>query len=379
MRGVDYYELLGVDRTASAAEIKSAYRTLARTMHPDVGGTAGTFRLLQQAYETLNDPVRGADYDGGPAQQEAEPEPERAPAARTARSPSRRWVYRNGRRDFGDDPHFTPPPLRMDPEEIPWWDEVDPGERVVYLPITAPDRAPTMALAGGWVLLAAAGLLVGLSGLLLALWLSLLVSAGVVVLVLLRRLLESYRTDRLFEQDFRARVYGGTADAEVAADEAVKRRSAELFADHLTRMPGVRIFHGLAWPGSVFSDVDHAVLCGRRLVLVESKRWLPGHYEIDEDGTVYRNGHLFRGGSTRLADGVAAFEALLPEVEVRGVLLLYPNRAGEITTEEPVEDAVIEPCTPEDFVRDFGEWLAADPATVDREAVAMLFGQVVAR
>ncbi|WP_243794194.1 DnaJ domain-containing protein [Saccharopolyspora gloriosae] len=376
MRGVDYYELLGVDRSASSAEIKSAYRTLARTMHPDVGGTTGTFRLLQQAYETLNDPVRRADYDGDPP---AEPEPE-PQSAGPQRSPSRRWVYRPGkRRDFGDDPSFTPPEPDLDSADIPWWDEVDPAERVVYLPVTAPDRVPALALAGGWVLLAAAGLLVGLSGVLLGVWLTLLVSAGVVVLVLLRRLLEAHRTDRLFEAENRGRVFGGTAEEEVAADEAVKQRSAELLADHLTRLPGVRIFHGIAWPGSVFADIDHAVLCGRRLVLIESKRWLPGHYEIDEDCEVWRNGHLFRGGTTRLANGVAAFEALLPEVEVRGVLLLYPNRAGEITIGESDEDAAVEPLTPEALVREVGEWLAEEPAAVDRDAFTMVLAQVVTR
>lgn len=377
MRGVDYYELLGVERSASSAEIKSAYRTLARTMHPDVGGTAGTFRLLQQAYETLNDPVRRADYDGGGDGEEEQPEPRPGPRQRT---PSRRWVYRPGqRRDFGDDPDFAPPAPDLSGADIPWWDEVDPAERVVYLPVTAPDRTAALAMAGGWVLLAAAGLLVGLSGVLLGVWLALLVSAGVVVLVLLRRLLEAHRTDRLFEAENRGRVFGGTAEEEVAADAVVKQRSAELLADHLTRLPGARIFHGVAWPGSVFADVDHAVLCGRRLVLVESKRWLPGHYEVDEDGEVWRNGHVFRGGTTRLGEGVAAFEALLPEVEVRGVLLLYPNRAGEVSVGESEAEAPVEPLTPEGFVREIGEWLAAEPAAVDRDAFAMVLAQVVTR
>ncbi|WP_337960621.1 J domain-containing protein [Kutzneria chonburiensis] len=85
MAEVDYYELLGVPRGASAAEVKSAYRALAKVMHPDAGGTAGTFRLLQLAYETLTDPTRRARYDLGD-----QPEPAPAAAPRTRRPAPRR-------------------------------------------------------------------------------------------------------------------------------------------------------------------------------------------------------------------------------------------------------------------------------------------------
>jgi curved DNA-binding protein CbpA len=64
---VDYYSVLKIKRTASAAEIKSAYRKLARERHPDVnGGTekaAREFTLISHAYRTLSDPQERAYYD----------------------------------------------------------------------------------------------------------------------------------------------------------------------------------------------------------------------------------------------------------------------------------------------------------------------------
>jgi curved DNA-binding protein CbpA len=64
---VDYYKVLKVKRTASAAEIKSAYRKLARERHPDVnGGTeraARDFALISLAYRTLSDPQERAHHD----------------------------------------------------------------------------------------------------------------------------------------------------------------------------------------------------------------------------------------------------------------------------------------------------------------------------
>lgn len=359
VHGVDFYELLGVDREASTAEIKSAYRVLARSMHPDMGGTTGTFRLLREAYETLNDPVRRADYDGTRTE---------SPASEDT---VRRRPRSTRRRDFGDDPAFVPGPPRVPTEDIPWWYAVDPFERVRYLPITGPDRTAMTALIGGWVLLLLAGLAVQLRSVALVLWLTAVVAAGTVVLVLVRRQLEALRVDRLFAAEFGGRVVFGRPGA--GQDELAQPLTADVLEHYLTRLPGVRIFHGLAWPGSVFADIDHAVLCGRRLVLIESKRWLPGHYTIGEQGYLWRNGHRFRGGMTRLPEGIAEFQAVLPDVEVCGALLVYPSRAGEITTSEPSDLTL----TPDQFIREMGSWLAEDPATVDRDVFRRVQYQVV--
>ncbi len=64
---VDFYKVLGVKPAATATEIKSAYRRLARQRHPDVNrgseNAAKDFALISLAYRTLSDPQERAFYD----------------------------------------------------------------------------------------------------------------------------------------------------------------------------------------------------------------------------------------------------------------------------------------------------------------------------
>jgi len=62
----DYYQTLGVEPGAGDAEIKTAYRRLARKYHPDVSKEAGAeekFKAVNEAYEALRDPQKRAAYD----------------------------------------------------------------------------------------------------------------------------------------------------------------------------------------------------------------------------------------------------------------------------------------------------------------------------
>lgn len=115
MSGSNHYEVLNVERTATTAEIKSAYRKLVRQVHPDQGGNAALFRLVQEAWTTLGDPAKRSAYDRELAGQtrSTPPRPDPGYGGNTTYTPPRQDPPRR------DPPPRDPPPRDPPPRDPP--------------------------------------------------------------------------------------------------------------------------------------------------------------------------------------------------------------------------------------------------------------------
>lgn len=100
-----YYTVLGISSTATDAEIKSAYRKLAKQFHPDANPqftdavrrvAEEKFKEVQEAYDVLRNSSKRAQYDGLLAKQFPQPaprtpQPTPAPSAQYQRPPVAHW------------------------------------------------------------------------------------------------------------------------------------------------------------------------------------------------------------------------------------------------------------------------------------------------
>lgn len=395
----DFYELLGVSRQADGQQIRAAYKRLARQLHPDAGGSAGMFRLVRQAFETLSDAGTRADYDGGQRSTSRQGQPEPGPDSA----------------DGGED---------LVPEMLSWWADVDPEAPVHVSPAFRSGRAVAIASAAGWGCLtgllavlwwsqtwpgwvlafvvvalfsAAAAARFGWSALpaptgwttmltvvvgffaaygsadgelLLAigggLW---LVGFGVVPWLVSRWLRVRELDAALPAGDLeRLRLFGRPAGA-TPDHEIASRLGAEQLS-LLCRIPAVRIAHTLCDPETDQLLADHAVICGDQVAVVACRAWPPGSYTLDTYGQLLRNGGPYPTTDLDLGAALTRLRQLLPGLAVFGLLMVHPTEGVVSVDVEAVEEWTTG-CAPE-VLDAIGAWLAQQPATVQRRPLLRL-------
>ncbi|MGH3094719.1 MAG: J domain-containing protein [Streptosporangiales bacterium] len=410
----DYYELLGVSRDADAAAITQAYRRAARSSHPDTGGNAGMFRLLQVAYETLADPAARRAYDatlddtGDAAADDGDADAVHA-----------QWTFADG----------TSRSAVFDPDELSWWSEVDPEASPRVVPPYRQGAWPAAIAVAAFLLCTAAMLASSVVAAALAVALAALVgsayrrgrtgaehpavevaativvlcgagaylyfgppvvapvlgaasfAAMVVAAVLAYRYGSGRRLDQVADEEAVAMVEYGTPGTGTQADnDAVGQRIGADTVWMLTALPGTRVFHGLRIPGRS-GTLDHAVVCGRRVALVNSRYWEPGRYAWTPHCTLLRDGKHFAGGDVRLGDAVSAYAGIGGKaVEVRGYMLVAPSRPGRVLAATGAGGTVTVG-DPLAVVEAIGAWFrgSADSDLVDRRLLVRMYERRVVR
>ncbi|HEY3560768.1 MAG TPA: J domain-containing protein [Kribbella sp.] len=392
MSGADHYEVLNVERTAGAAEIKAAYRKLALQVHPDQGGNAALFRLVQEAWNTLSDPAKRAAYD---------------------RSLDNRTT--------------TPHPPRQSTEE-----SVQPGEvgPVLIYPTFGHWRLPALVVLVGWTALAIGlffsngvhnvwdvALGVGVAGMIVlaapphwtrrlplrgllkvlgvltaALYLlmmlfakdvtaldrvatSSLVAGLVVVRVITGRWSKYHDLDVAIDRDasYEFNLWGRPGepliDDALSApitpyDALLQRRTAKLLDPVLNALPAAKLVHG-AQLGAM--TVDHMLLNGHRAALIVSLMGPPGTYSLDSYGALQLNGQPLESPAQALEGAVQAWRGRLRQVDVRGFLVIHSDTGSVRTQLRP--DAPVSCLAAQSAARELHTWLLPERSKLDRKVL----------
>lgn len=388
--------MLDLVESASQPQIRAAYRRLARQLHPDAGGNAAVFRLVREAFETLSNPDARSSYDA--ARKGTSPA---APAPAAAAEPER---------------------AELDPEELSWWDEVDPQGAVSVLPAFHRGRVTAIVAAAAWL-----GLTLWLAGLwwsqvwpgwvichvVLALyaagsaatsaWLRLspqanlaaavvgvatVLGAGrsaddqvlltvlcaawligfLLIPILVFRWLATWPLDsQLPARDFGdLRIFGRPAGSTPELELAARAAAEDLCI--LCRIPAVRVAHRLDDPASGEPLADHAVICGDQVAVVASRRWPPGSYHFDNWGAPWRSdGQPVHGWDAEAT--LARVQQLLPDkTELCGFLIVYPDDSvGPIDVDDDGQAFLAG--EPAYVLEAIGRWLSVEPEVVSRRTL----------
>ncbi|WP_415856898.1 J domain-containing protein [Sinomonas sp. G460-2] len=321
-----HYEVLGVSVTATAQEIKAAYRRAARTHHPDHGGDPAEFHRVTLAYEVLSDPKRREAYD----RSYFSSFPQREPAG----SP---WSPGTGGTDDGG---AHPPSSARPGEGAPGFDPFGFSARRGSAAGTSGAGRPGAGRPQRNLAAESAVYEPPFRD-------------GVVPLIPAQT-----AARREHGEPRRRGVFGAAARIQR------EQRTAALIQRHiLAEIPSARLLNGLHSPAGAGGGtyIAHAVLAGYRLAIIDSMLVPVGNYAWD--GAQLLQGG--RGAVPPLVGGqVRLFQEVFPELNVQGFLLA---QTPDSSLHQPVIDvhrsvtSGIEPLNGSKFVRELKFFLASGP------------------
>lgn len=394
----NFYDILDLDREAEPQEIKKAYQRLSRRYHPDMTGDSKGhfFVMMTEAYETLSDPDRRAQYDA-----ELDNDESAAGNASTGNRPKDSQPTGSGyTQEPGPQGHWTVPEPIIDWDSMEWATKDFSGVRerianpkpgfvqgiagqavfAVLIPLLAVfslflpfyGKYPIALVLGGAAFYTWLRFRKGIEGRTLpailgfaftasllaggivnrgdSLWNSIIASVlalgatlagiwGVERMRYWEYIKERRGTYRFPNKRIKQFISWGTAGGKAdsmtkfngsnADTLGVGEKMTASLLEEITRIPGTRVFHNLVFPDSDTGGVDHAIINGNKIMLVDSKIWPGGHYSWGRlEGFIQDS----RGGvrSTHLADAVRAYRQELPEAHIEGVLVIHSNDGRSI-------------------------------------------------
>jgi hypothetical protein len=168
-----------------------------------------------------------------------------------------------------------------------------------------------------------------------------------------------------------AAATGALPRQQAAAGIAGEQASARLL-ETILAIPGCKLLHGLAWPGHPNADVDHALVCGRTVALIDSKLWKPGIYAVSPRGAVACDGHPVGDKHVHVGAAVRAWRRVLPAgTRVQAFVVAHAGGGGRIGFTSR-EGAGVRLCTAADAAEAIGDYLAPEAARVERRVLYRL-------
>ncbi|WP_435084577.1 nuclease-related domain-containing protein [Gordonia hongkongensis] len=141
-----------------------------------------------------------------------------------------------------------------------------------------------------------------------------------------------------------------------------EQKSHDLFIAELARFhatDGVQIVHGLRYPGTEHADIDHALVCGDRVFLIDSKLWMPDDYRWYGDAILAGPADNPRLIRSSFGDAVAKFATIVAPAKVNAAILVHASRPGRLTVDNTLAGHHPPMRLAADGLDDVITWLAA--------------------